>query len=115
MERLSLSLSLLFFLYTAPHNHTHTHTHTQACSIIDVLIYAQADDDNKDTRRILAMIPSMPFFVGMRILIQASVGSTSTGMGWSEFNSNSIPPADGELDQWSLQTSFDWLFSTWIL
>jgi len=57
----------------------------------------------------------MPFFVGMRILIQASVGSTSTGMGWSEFNSNSIPPADGELDQWSLQTSFDWLFSTWIL
>ena len=86
-----------------------------ACSIIDLLIYGQADDDNATTRRILAMVPSMPFFVGMRILITASVGTTKSGMGWGEFSENSIPPSDTDTDEWSLQTSYDFLFTTWIV
>lgn len=86
-----------------------------ASSIITELLYLQADDAQSTTRRIFGAIPSIPFYVGMTILNQRSVGKTATGMSWSEIGDSVIPPKEGEVDTWSMQTNFDFLFASWIL
>lgn len=98
------SLALLFFVVSL-----------LAGELIDTFLYALPDDDNSDLRRVFALIPTVPYYVGMRILVDASSGSTQTGMGWSDFDTNMIPASEDDTDEWSMRDNYNFLCLTWVM